>query len=188
MHGKLSPSWKPFGIPLVSRICNSASGSDICNLYLNLLKPFQVPAKDSQAHVDNSQGTTHEEVTGTEDTSCTVLGGDVNLCYKNGADSPLDCEFQFYITDEKGIQKEKEIVMNEIVERKVPEHLYVLVCWPEKYVEQYDTRVLSSLPLVFKPGLFSKKSQETVSLYKCLEAFLKEEPLGPEDMWSVGTS
>lgn len=183
MHGKLSSIWKPFGIPLVSRICNSARGSDICNLYLNLLKPFQVPAKDSQAHVDNSQGTTHEEVTGTEDTACTVLGGDVNLCYENGADSPLECEFEFYITDEKGIQKEKKIVMSEIVERKVPEHLYVLVCWPEKYVEQYDTRILSSLPLVFKPGLFSKKSQETVSLYKCLEAFLKEEPLGPEDMW-----
>jgi hypothetical protein len=29
--------------------------------------------------------------------------------------------------------------------------------------------------------------QESVSLYKCLEAFLKEEPLGPEDMWLVCT-
>ncbi|XP_062015701.1 ubiquitin carboxyl-terminal hydrolase 8 isoform X1 [Rosa rugosa] len=183
MHGKLSSSWKPFGIPLVSRLRTSATGSDICYQYLNLVKPFQIPGKDSQALVDNSQGTAPIEATGAEGTAPPVSGGDVNLCYENGADSPLDCEFQFYITDEKGIQKEKKIVMNEIVERKMSEHLYVAVCWPEKYVEQYDTRVLSSLPLVFKPGLFSKKPQETVSLYKCLEAFLKEEPLGPEDMW-----
>lgn len=188
MHGKLSSSWKPFGIPLVSRLCTSATGSDICYQYLNLVKPFQILGKDSQALVDNSHGTAPIEATGAEGTAPPVSGGDVNLCYENGADSPLDCEFQFYITDEKGIQKEKKIVMNEIVERKMSEHLYVAVCWPEKYVEQYDTRVLSSLPSVFKPGLFSKKPQETVSLYKCLEAFLKEEPLGPEDMWSVGTS
>jgi len=41
------------------------------------------------------------------------------------------------------------------------------------------------LPEVLKPQLYARRPQESVSLYKCLEAFLKEEPLGPEDMWLV---
>ncbi|XP_050371487.1 ubiquitin carboxyl-terminal hydrolase 8 [Argentina anserina] len=181
MHG--SSSWKSFGIPLVSRLCTSATGSDICNQYFKLVKPFQIPGQHSEAHFDISQGAAPTEVTGEEDSSPPVSGGHVDLCYKNGADSILDCEFQFYTADEKCNQTEKKIVMTEVIERKFPKHMYVAVCWPEKYVQQYDMRVLSSLPLIFKPGLFSKKPQETVSLYKCLEAFLKEEPLGPEDMW-----
>ncbi|KHN34173.1 Ubiquitin carboxyl-terminal hydrolase 8 [Glycine soja] len=35
--------------------------------------------------------------------------------------------------------------------------------------------------IVNKP--LTQRMQESVSIYKCLEAFLKEEPLGPEDMW-----
>ncbi|XP_009368474.1 ubiquitin carboxyl-terminal hydrolase 8 isoform X2 [Pyrus x bretschneideri] len=182
MDGKLTSS---FGIPLVSRLPNSATGSDICNLYLKLLKPFHTPSKDSQECFDGSEGTTLEEVTGTQDSTPPVIDGGVNPCNGSEADSPFDFEFQFYITDEKGISKDRKIVMNDIVEREKTKRLNVLVCWPKKYIEQYDTRLLCSLPEVFKTCLFAKKPQESVSLYKCLEAFLKEEPLGPEDMWSV---
>ncbi|KAH0992157.1 hypothetical protein GBA52_003640 [Prunus armeniaca] len=181
MHGKMTSS---FGIPLVSRLCNSASGSDICNLYLKLLKPFQTPRNDSQECLDSSESATLEEVSGTQDTTPPVLGGGVNSCYGNGADSPLDFGFQFYITDEKGTSKDKKIVMIEIVEKEESKQLNVLVCWPKKYIAEYDTRLLSSLAEVFKSSLFAKKPQESVSLYKCLEAFLKEEPLGPEDVVS----
>jgi ubiquitin carboxyl-terminal hydrolase 4/11/15 len=52
-------------------------------------------------------------------------------------------------------------------------------------LKKYDTNLLGSLPEVFKPQLFTKRTQESVSIYKCLEAFLREEPLGPEDMWLV---
>ncbi|KAB2615189.1 ubiquitin carboxyl-terminal hydrolase 8-like [Pyrus ussuriensis x Pyrus communis] len=180
VHGKLTSS---FGVPFVSRLPNSASGSDICNLYLKLLKPFQTPAKDSQECFDSSRGTILEEVSRTEDSIPPVIDGGVNPSNGNGADSPFDSEFKFYITDEKGISKDKKILMKEIVEREETKRLNVLVCWPKKYIKQYDTRLLSSLPEVFKTGLFAKKPQESVSLYKCLEAFLKEEPLGPEDMW-----
>ncbi|CAL9012345.1 unnamed protein product, partial [Prunus brigantina] len=72
--------------------------------------------------------------------------------------------------------------MNEIVEKEESKQLNVLVCWPKKYIAEYDTRLLSSLAEVFKSSLFAKKPLESVSLYKCLEAFLKEEPLGPEDV------
>lgn len=63
--------------------------------------------------------------------------------------------------------------------------LHVLVCWSEEQLKIYDTQLCSSLPEVFKSGFLAKRPQESVSLYKCLEAFLQEEPLGPEDMWLV---
>ncbi|KAI4386154.1 hypothetical protein MLD38_004113 [Melastoma candidum] len=43
--------------------------------------------------------------------------------------------------------------------------------------------ILLSLPETFKSGIVGKRAQESISLYKCLEAFLIDEPLGPEDMW-----
>ncbi|PKI63580.1 hypothetical protein CRG98_016024, partial [Punica granatum] len=50
--------------------------------------------------------------------------------------------------------------------------------------EKYDTQYLENLPEVCKYGHVSKKTRtEPLSLYTCLEAFLREEPLVPEDMW-----
>ncbi|KAK1306188.1 Ubiquitin carboxyl-terminal hydrolase 9 [Acorus calamus] len=47
----------------------------------------------------------------------------------------------------------------------------------------YDFSYLEDLPVVFKSGFPMKKTrQEAVSLFTCLDAFLKEEPLGPDDM------
>jgi len=76
--------------------------------------------------------------------------------------------------------------MNEPVtdETKPPPKLVkVLVTWPDKMIEQYDTSLLSFLPEICKTDFFSKKPQQSVSLYQCIEQFLKEEPLGLEDMW-----
>jgi len=48
----------------------------------------------------------------------------------------------------------------------------------------YNIDYMDGLPEVFKPGFMSKKTrQEAVNLFSCLDAFLKEEPLGPDDMW-----
>ncbi|KAF3440684.1 hypothetical protein FNV43_RR18968 [Rhamnella rubrinervis] len=184
IHGKLTSSWKAFGIPLVSRLCDSSSGSDIRNLYLKLLNPFEMPAEDALEDFDSSEGTAIEKVTGTEDILTPDIGGVVKPFDENGANSPADADLQFYLADDKGTIKESKIEMNEPVGVKgVSRRLNVLVCWPERGVQQYDTCLLSSLPEVFKSGTFSRRPQESVSLYKCLEAFLKEEPLGPEDMW-----
>nr|POE89444.1 ubiquitin carboxyl-terminal hydrolase 8 [Quercus suber] len=178
IHGKLTSSWKAFGIPLAARLCESVDGSDIYNLYLNLLSPFQIPVEDAIEDYDISKGTATEEVSGKEGAKSPAIGGDVSPSNVNGVDSPSDVELQFYLTDEKGTVKHSKLVMNEPVAVTGVSRLHVLVCWPETQIEHYDTGLLSSLPEVFKSGL-----QESVSLYKCLEAFLQEEPLGPEDMW-----
>ncbi|XP_062171940.1 ubiquitin carboxyl-terminal hydrolase 8 isoform X3 [Alnus glutinosa] len=184
IHGKLISSWKAFGVPLVARLCESVDGSDIYNLYLKLLNPFRIPAEDATEDYDISKGTTTEEVTGIEGAKSPFVVGDVDPSKVNGIVLASDAELQFYLTDEKGIIKHSKLVMNEpVAVMGVSRRLHVLVCWPETQSDHYDTRRLSSLPEVFKSGFYAKRPQESVSLYKCLEAFLQEEPLGPEDMW-----
>ena len=57
----------------------------------------------------------------------------------------------------------------------------VVVKWDEKEHEKYDSSsYLNDLPEVYKA---TSSVAEKVSLFSCLEAFLAEEPLGPDDMW-----
>ncbi|KAK4262966.1 hypothetical protein QN277_028451 [Acacia crassicarpa] len=60
----------------------------------------------------------------------------------------------------------------------------VFLDWTDKEHELYDANYLRDLPEVHKTGFTVKKTrQEAISLFSCLEAFLTEEPLGPDDMW-----
>lgn len=60
----------------------------------------------------------------------------------------------------------------------------IMLDWTERELELYDASYLMDLPEVHKSGFTVKKTrQEAISLFSCLDAFLKEEPLGPEDMW-----
>ncbi|RZC20322.1 Ubiquitin carboxyl-terminal hydrolase 5 isoform B [Glycine soja] len=62
--------------------------------------------------------------------------------------------------------------------------ILVYIDWSQKLLEKYDTHTLETLPEVLKYGPVTKKARtEPLSLYTCLEAFLREEPLVPEDMW-----
>ncbi|KAH9659451.1 ubiquitin carboxyl-terminal hydrolase 8 [Citrus sinensis] len=183
IHGKLTSCPNALGIPLVAKISNLAHGLDIRNLYLELLKPFCIPAKDTFNNNVTAGSTAIEEVTQIVD-NVPFTGGVATPSSVKEVEPPSDAELQFYLTDEKGIVKNSKIVMNEpIAMTGVPEEVHVVVCWSGKLIEQYDTRLLSSLPEIFKSGFLPKRPQESVSLYKCLEAFLTEEPLGPEDMW-----
>lgn len=60
----------------------------------------------------------------------------------------------------------------------------VFLDWTEKEHELFDPSYLKDLPAVSKGSFAVKKTkQEAISLFSCLDAFLKEEPLGPDDMW-----
>ncbi|XP_034687911.1 ubiquitin carboxyl-terminal hydrolase 8 isoform X3 [Vitis riparia] len=182
IHGKLSSSWKAFGIPLVARICNSVNGSDVYNLYLKLINPFQIRSEGVSNNSDSSEKTVIEEVKELKDAISPVLSAGANGINETWVDPDSDAELQFYLTDDKGATRASKLVMDEPVTR-LPRRLNLLVFWPEKKIEQYDTRLISSLPEIFKSGFIARRPQESVSLYRCLEAFLKEEPLGPDDMW-----
>lgn len=182
IHGKLSSSWKAFGIPLVARICNSVNGSDVYNLYLKLINPFQIRSEGISNNSDSSEKTVIEEVKELKDAISPVLSAGANGINETWVDPDSDAELQFYLTDDKGATRASKLVMDEPVTR-LPRRLNLLVFWPEKKIEQYDTRLISSLPEIFKSGFIARRPQESVSLYRCLDAFLKEEPLGPDDMW-----
>ncbi|KAI3450781.1 hypothetical protein Pfo_007446 [Paulownia fortunei] len=183
ISGKLTPSWRAFGVPLVVRK-NIANGFGIREVYAKLLAPFLVPDEDSVDNIDGSDNSATELIMETYNTSDARLSGSPETSDKEEPDAQSGTAFQFYLTNEKGTEKGSEIGMGELVKpTPMPERLYVLVSWPEKMVTRYNVQPLSLLPEVFKSGFFTKRPQESVSLYKCLEAFLKEEPLGPDDMW-----
>lgn len=99
-------------------------------------------------------------------------------------DSHVDDDFKFFLVVDK--IELKEIKMNEpVLISGFTKWLEVHVYWPDKMIGKYDIESLSSLPKVFRPLPFTWMPQESISLYKCLEGFLQEEPLGPDDMWSV---
>ena len=186
IHGKPTSSWKTFGIPLVARLSNVVNGSDIHGLYLKLLNPLETQAEEILDDRDTSESTIVEEISEKEHASSPFSNGFEKLPDANGVVSLSEAELQLYVTDEKGIVKESQIIMGEVVPSVgVSGRLHVLASWPEKYVKKYDTQLLSSLPQIFKSCFFAKRPQESVSLYNCLQAFLMEEPLGPKDMWSV---
>ena len=110
-------------------------------------------------------------------TSSAAIGSDPDSTSGTEEDIQLWADFEFDLPAMQGLEHVK-IKLNEPL-------MDVTVLWSNKMLKKYDTYRLDTLPEVFKPQLFTKRTQESVSIYKCLEAFLKEEPLGPEDMWLV---
>ncbi|XP_027082554.1 ubiquitin carboxyl-terminal hydrolase 8 [Coffea arabica] len=182
-YGKLTTVWKAFGIPLVAR-SKVTNGSDVRNLYMKSLLPFSIPKENSVNCCNETTNTESEEIKEIED----ALSPDSNTCTQNGdlldGEAQFDCDFEFYLADEQGNVRGPQIAMDEPVNAKaMTGQLSVIVRWADKMVEEHSQQLICSLPEVFKSGYLMKRPQESVSLYKCLEAFLKEEPLGPEDMW-----
>ncbi|KAJ4971619.1 hypothetical protein NE237_004718 [Protea cynaroides] len=183
IHGKATPSMKAFGIPLVSRLCNVLKGSDIRDLFLKLLSPFLIRNEGALDSLDDNENNAKDEIA--EMKEATNLGSGGKRAADEMGDGQLsDTEFQFYLTDHSCTVNESKIEMNEtVLVTGLPKRFFVHVSWPSDKLEQYDTSLLSSFPEVFKSSFIVRRPQESVSLYTCLEAFLKEEPLGPEDMW-----
>ncbi|OIW08452.1 hypothetical protein TanjilG_03128 [Lupinus angustifolius] len=106
IHGRSTPNWKAFGIPIVAKLCNITDGSDLRNFHLNLLSPFRILNEEPSWDFEASKET--EENATMEGTTTPSLGSNVN-----GSDSPSDGGLEFYITDEKGSVKVSKTLMNE---------------------------------------------------------------------------
>ncbi|CAN6465129.1 unnamed protein product [Victoria cruziana] len=167
-------NWKAFGIPLITCLHNACNESDIHQLFLKLVVPF-LKAKEEKVHgLDRCEKGI--EAIETETSTLNAEGNDLNGL-------PEFCpKLKFLLSDEKGVTKDAN-VDSALPVTDTCRRLHVLVYWPDALIEQYDINHLSNLPEVYKSVLFAKRPPESVSLYACLEAFLKEEPLGPEDMW-----
>lgn len=178
-NGRPNTDWKSFGIPLIA--CSKViKGSDIRSLYLKLLSSFSASEEDSVGNSSCLVG--NISVRETDDSTRSASRS--NSCSEVGEDVISCVGFKFFLIHDHGNSEGTEIDMDEPVSSIVtPGKLNVLVHWPDDAAEVLKAPLLCSVPEVFKLQYSSRRPQETVSLYKCLEAFLKEEPLGPEDMW-----
>lgn len=87
--------------------------------------------------------------------------------------------FNVSVTDEKAVSRNS---LDNDAFKYNP--LMLILKWSKLQNDLYDFSFLENLPEVCKSGFSQKKiRQDSLSLFSCLDAFLKEEPLGPDDMW-----
>ncbi|KAJ3701575.1 hypothetical protein LUZ61_005280 [Rhynchospora tenuis] len=149
-----STTWKPFGVPLVYQISrNSTKIFDLYQIVNVMLSPMKL-----------NQGLNYTSTSNYE-TSC---GMKLQLLEKGN--SCLD------LLEEEG---EKAVT--------IPANLIsaiVFVNWSMMDLKRYDITSMENIPEVVKYAPPLKRTRgEPLSLYACLDAFLREEPLVPEDMW-----
>ncbi|KAJ7517420.1 hypothetical protein O6H91_21G023400 [Diphasiastrum complanatum] len=201
-----------FGAPFIACLSEetASNGLELQTVVKKLLKPLileQADACEVQAQSsDNGDGEQRGDVEMLEgETSTTNSRMISDKCEKvanNGNDRDVGYPYKIipgqnpslrlWNTDEKGTLKDLIVLDNQMPSvfsptRNNVKFRYVALEWSEGAMEQqYDMHALDSVPEVCEADLplTSKKArQEIISLYTCLEAFLKEEPLGPEDMW-----
>lgn len=159
---------KLFGTPLVTYLAEDPLyGANIETYVDRILSPLRKAYSSAKSHnekenglsISNSQCEPQEQ----EGTS----GGEL--------------PFQLVLPTERALSCTR-IERDSLI--KPGQHIRVILDWTDKEHELYDASYLRDLPEVHKTGFSVKKTrQEAISLFSCLEAFLTEEPLGPDDMW-----
>ncbi|KAK4839305.1 hypothetical protein QYF36_020867 [Acer negundo] len=181
-NAQTTSRWKPYATPLVSAISrvDAITRGNIQKITQTMLSPLLKGESPSSlvAAVGPSCAISSSEVC--TDASSKTINKDVSS--SKAAASP---KLPLQLVDESGacidlsVGEEKSIRISSSFTSIV-----VYVDWSQKLLETCNTHLLENLPEVFKYGPVTKKARsEPLSLYTCLEAFLREEPLVPEDMW-----
>ena len=188
MEPQFNINRKLIGCPIVTCIPNGSTGkSDIYAAVSAVLVPFvraKAHSPDVSAVKLNGSGPSLDGIVLTDNGTTCEEGLSISRPSEddNAADDEL-LSFQLSLTDEKGSTRN---AIDTDSNRGLGLVIRVLMDWSEKELGMYNIDYMDGLPEVFKPGFMSKKTrQEAVNLFSCLDAFLKEEPLGPDDMWLV---
>ncbi|KAL6571157.1 Ubiquitin carboxyl-terminal hydrolase 9 [Orobanche hederae] len=177
---------KYFGAPLIMYLEeDSPTGADIEMAVSTLLSPLKRIASSTIAHSGEENGFL-----------CAPNGELPNGCngHSEPSDQPMGIEeeeetsnqqlsLQLFSIDDR--HSSPKPIFKDTVINSANHRIKVLLEWTGKEQKLYDPSYLKDLPEVYhKTGFSAKKiRQEAVSLFSCLEAFLTEEPLGPDDMW-----
>ncbi|XP_062197041.1 ubiquitin carboxyl-terminal hydrolase 5-like isoform X2 [Phragmites australis] len=159
-HNSSLTSWRPYGIPLLAQISRNetVTGNDIHEFVRKMLVPML-----------RNQDTQHSAVQSSVSTRMQSYHTDSS-------------KFQLNLVDDSGtvIEKSDDAI-------RVPQSslaTVVFVNWSKADLKKIDAHHFENLPEVFKFAPPAKRTRgEPLSLYSCLDAFLREEPLVPEDMW-----
>ncbi|PON61141.1 Ubiquitinyl hydrolase [Trema orientale] len=170
---------KLMGSPLVTYLEEPLSGADLDLAVSRLLSPLKRTRSSGKLHNGKENGFVKEAV---EDPSNSYNSTNQ---FMDAAEleetSSRGLSFQLFVADGnssscKPVDKDSLLNYSRVVK--------VYLDWTDKEHDLYDISFLKDLPEVQKAGFTVKKTrQEAISLFTCLEAFLKEEPLGPDDMW-----
>ncbi|CAH9074163.1 unnamed protein product [Cuscuta epithymum] len=167
-----SVGWKPYGTPLVSPIsCDDViTRGDIQSIVHKMLSPM---LRRENTYNFSTAKTSMASETCKDDSSSVVV--DV-----------VNEKLPLQLVDENNACIDLTVGEDKAVKvSSSSKSILVFIDWPQQLLENYDTHYLENLPEVTKYGSsVAKKARiEPLSLYSCLEAFLREEPLVPEDMW-----
>lgn len=177
--------WKPYGTPLVSPIsCNDViTRGDVQSLVRKMLSPM-LKSGNLDKNVSIGASNPSHNGNGNEASKDTTESDSQQV----GSDKPTTLtspKLFLQLVDENNtcidlsVGEEKAVKVS-----SSSEPILVFVDWSDKIMEKYDTHHIENLSEVCKYGPVTKKSRtEPLSLYTCLEAFLREEPLVPDDMW-----
>ncbi|KAL5203880.1 hypothetical protein ABZP36_008751 [Zizania latifolia] len=114
-----------------------------------------------------------------------------NACSLRNGERLLIAEIRNH-TDSSKVQLQLIDDSNTVIEQsndtiRVPQSslaAVIFVNWSNTDLKKVNIHHLENLPEVFKYAPPAKRTRgEPLSLYACLDAFLREEPLVPEDMW-----
>lgn len=175
--------WKPYGTPLVSSIlCDDIiTNSDIQAIVQKMLSPMLRAENSGNLNSANTRAASQNEVS--PDSSVP------DSKHSNGANSKITAaqKLPLVFVDENNVCIDLSIGEDKALKYSSSSpSILVFIDWSKKLLKSYDTHYLENLPEVSKLGPPTKKARtEPLSLYTCLEAFLREEPLVPEDMWYV---
>ncbi|KAF8412057.1 hypothetical protein HHK36_000010 [Tetracentron sinense] len=178
---------KFMGTPLVTCLGEGPqTGADIHSAVHKMLVPLRRKAYFflTQEHTSKENGSASEIDVDRPLNSCNPQSEFGNQLMNNMELKQIssgELPFQLYRTDERGLNPsfiEKDSLVRH------GQSVKVLLDWSDVEHGLYDASYLEDLPEVYKAVFTVKKTrQEAISLFSCLEAFLKEEPLGPDDMW-----
>ncbi|KAL5546774.1 hypothetical protein UlMin_006461 [Ulmus minor] len=168
--------WKPWGIPIVSSIsCDDViTRGDIKKRVHTILTPLRRTESSFSAVPSRPSEDLNSEQASSSDNTDVISSKAASF-----PDLPLQLVDESNECIDLSTGEEKAIKIS-----PSSTSIILYVDWSKKFLENYDTHYLENLPEVFKYGPVTKKTRsEPLSLYTCLEAFLREEPLVPEDMW-----
>ncbi|KAL1541002.1 ubiquitin-specific protease [Salvia divinorum] len=173
--------WKPYGTPLVSPIScdDTITRSDIQQIVHTMLSPM-LRTKGSGAMTTSNASVVASTKSHTDSSIAAPTKGE------DGSSKPMLSEkLPLQLVDENNACIDLTVGDDKVVKLSLPSmSILVFVDWSQNLLASYDTNHIENLPEVCKHVHVSKKARnEPLSLYTCLEAFLREEPLVPEDMW-----
>ncbi|XP_047968134.1 ubiquitin carboxyl-terminal hydrolase 5-like isoform X7 [Salvia hispanica] len=173
--------WKPYGTPLVSPIScdDTITRSDIQQIVHTMLSPM-LRTKGSGAMTTSNASVVASNESHADSSIADPTKGD------GGSSKPMLSEkLPLQLVDENNACIDLTVGDDKVVKLSLSSmSILVFVDWSQKLLASYDTKHIENLPEVCKHVHVSKKARnEPLSLYTCLEAFLREEPLVPEDMW-----